>query len=934
MYLKNYRDLSSCGSARLTRRRSFFPRRTEKNPVAVHLIQFYKELHKLCLLRQPAVKCNHVPKDEISLNGTPINLVLAIQTDEEGLPQLQHSLFMREMRKINPKLSEGCLVVDGLYELVCRHVPWPYTCSADHNMPLRGSPCDLIAMNTSGSLMLERYWQRPDDPHELGQYLTVGASFIQFLHESYGSKGVNNFLRQLDCSTTKPVIDEVHFKGMDLLHLEYKWKSFVEAEVNTSFRLSLVGMFWYLLSRYLIRYWFRLSCVIVILFLDLVITLGFAVLSGRIFQLGFTQGKMVEMAVLAGILVALLIVRFIILNVGSALLVSMAIQVSRELRRQVLARLHAVSPQFLLDHSQPSVLSTFTHDVGAIETLIASSLRAFTRAFLMLLTCLVFSLVVAWPLGVGLIVTFVSSQLLINCLSSLTAKISFVQSQALNKVSSIMLESMDGFIENRVFCSEYYWRIRLEKVLHQEYLPATRRLLFVAEFVTLSQQLAALAIGLFLIIGSSLLAVYKIVEFETGVTVFLFYGPTMVSVATAASLFSNIQAARVGLGRINALLLNTEHNITRSSHRPPVLSLEERKKGAEVEFRNVCHCYSPSASHWILYNVSFTIAAGEKAVIVGESGSGKSSILNLVLDLYLPRSGKVLIAGRETSGTPSKLAVAAFQSNHIFQMSVKDNIRFGNLNASDDDVVKVAKLADIHSWVMCLPHQYDTVVRANTLSGGQKQRIAIARMLLANSPVLVLDEFTSALDSTSERRLFRTVMEVTKERTVIAVTHRVEQAQHFDKILVISHGQVKEIGTHVELMAKRGAYYRMVAKDKKVPSPHKPTPIHRRHSLSHLTSNFDLSMYDMSPSPFLSQPAAVIPNRLRCPPPVRSPLVSQPSSRTPLQTVIEVERDDTSDAGAAVQVTAISNKQEKRPASKCEEEDPLPHPFHSSRTGH
>ena len=815
-------------------------------------------------------------------------MLLAIQTDEQGLPQLKHSLFIKEIKKINPKLAEGCLVVDGLYELVCQKVVWP-ECTNHSDVLLRGAPHDIT--NNTGSLLLQRYWQRPTDPAELSQYLTIGASFVQFLHDSYGSSGVSKFLQQLDCSKREPFAASFRFKGNKLLDLEYKWKNHLEAEVSKKYRLSLLGMVWHLLAHYLIRYWCKLFLVILILLLDLVITLAFAVFSGRVFQLGFTEENMVKTTYLACVLVGLLLARFFLLNAGSALLVSMALDVSKKLRCKVLARLHAVSPQFLLDHSRSSVISSFTHDVEAIETLVAASLRAFTRALLMLLTCLVFSFAKAWPLGVGLIIAFLSSQLLISCLSSITAKISFARSQALNKVSSILQESVDGFTENRLFCSEYYWRLRLEQVLRCQYLPATCKMLFIAEFVTLSQQLAALAIGLFLIIGTSLLSVYGIVEFETGVTIFLFYGPTMVSVATAASMFNNVQAARVGLGRINALLHNPDHTVSAPSSHPLVLPLEERMKGVSVEFQNVCHCYSPTASHWTLYNVSFIIPAGKRAVLVGESGSGKSSILNLVLELYVPTSGRVLISGRETSGHPSKLAAATSQTNHIFQMSVRDNIKFGNLVASDKEVEKVAKQADIHSWVMSMPCQYDTVVRPSTLSGGQKQRIAIARMLLANSPVLVLDEVTSALDPTTECKLFRTLMDVTKGRTVIAATHRMEQAKHFDQILVISHGQIKETGTHAELMAECGAYYRMVTRTKRAPSPHKATPIRHQHSLSHLTTN-PLSVYAFTPSPS-SPKASQLPrstaSRLYCPT-VPSPLITQVAQHTTqLQTAIDVE---------------------------------------------
>ena len=872
------------------RRPSFFPHRTGGNPVVTHMLQFYKELRRVCSLRQP-INCACVAPGEPSLNGTPMDCLLAVQNDEQGLPQLRHSLFLKEMKRINPKLTEGCLVVDGLYELVCRRVPWPTQDSHTHKMELKGSPSDMFTMNTSGSLLLHKYWRRPDDPQELSQYLTIACSFVQFLHEGHGAEGVRLFLKQLDCTGSVSQADSIRFKKKDLLHLEYKWKKYVEAEVNERFRLSVCGMLAHLFTHYLVHHWCKLACVLVIILLDLAIVLAFSIFSGRIFRHGFSQGSITVVGRLAGILAALLLGRFLLLNTSSALLVSVAVQVSTELRRLVASRIQVVTPRFLLDHSTPSILSTFSEDIGAVETLIAVSLKAFVKGILMLLTCFVFSLVVAWPIGVGLLVIFLSAQLVINCLSSMTAKVSFSRSQALNKVSSILKEAIDGFTENRVFCSEYYWKILLEETLHRQYFPNTRRVLFLTEFIILSQQVAFIAICMLLIVGASLLALYDIVEFEKGVVIFLFFSPTVVAITTAASMFTQLQAARVGLGRINALLRNKEHEIPSTpSHPPPVISLEDRQKGAEVEFRSVCFSHSPTATHWALYNVSFTVAAGERVAIVGSSGCGKTSILNLVLQLYLPSKGKVIIAGRETTGRPSKLVAATFQSNHLFQMSVRENIRFGNLNASDEQVEKAAKLADIHDWIMTRPRRYDTILRSTSLSGGQRQRMAIARMLLANAPVLVLDEVTSALDPSTERRVFHTLMEVTRGRTMIAVTHRLDQTKQFDRILVISHGQVKEAGTHAQLMDQQGAYYRMVTKKEgKDPSPHKPTPICHRHSLSH--RKHKLSIYNLSSPIYMSNhytPASAI-------------------AANPLHTLVENEENSSSASNDARNLTVVIN---------------------------
>lgn len=845
----SHRNLSGCPPALRERRPSFYPSRTEESPVSFHLFQFRKELHKtLSLSTTCSCGCVGVaPDNETSLDTTQDHWRSALLCNEQELPQVRHSLFLREIKHVNPNLADGYMIVDGLYEYLTRCVPWPSDTSHTHNVDLTGSPRDMLTMSSTGSL-LQKYWSRPDDPQDISLYLTIASSMVSFLLERYGSRGLLQFMKKMECNKTQHPSD-FHFKGMDILSLEFKWKKFVEAEVNKKFRLSTCGMLAHLLRHYLAQYWLRLLVVMVILILDITITLAFAVYSGKIFRLGFTADNGVEVAKLGGMLVGMLLFRFILLNCSSGLLVTLAVQVSSVLHRRIAGRLQSVTPQFLLDHCTPSILQTFSHDVASVELLIAVCLRAFLKGILMMLTCLVFSLVVAWPLGVGLLLVVLTSQLILNCVSTVTSKASFAKSQALSKVSGMLKEALDGFRENRIFCTEYYWSIMLEQTLSKLYYPKNRRVLFMTEFVILSQQVVAMSVGLFLIVGSTLLALYDIVAFENGIAIFLFFAPTVISVTTAASLFTQLQAASVGLGRINALLSNTDHELSPTNSCPPlVLSPKTRQNGASVVFNNVCYSYSPTASHWALYDVSFSISAGEKVVIVGGSGSGKSTILNLILQLYLPTRGAVVIAGRQTNGKSSKIVAATFQANHMFHLSVKDNIRFGNLNASDQQIEEAAKMADIHNWVMSLPRHYDTVLRSSSLSGGQKQRIAIARMLLACAPVLVLDEVTSALDPSTEARVFTTLMEVTRGRSVVAVTHRLEQARFFDRILIVSHGRIKEEGTHVQLMAAKGSYYNMVMKERKDPSPNKATPISHRHSLSHLDSSKPISISELEVS--------------------------------------------------------------------------------------
>ncbi|ABE62356.1 ABC transporter related protein [Nitrobacter hamburgensis X14] len=234
----------------------------------------------------------------------------------------------------------------------------------------------------------------------------------------------------------------------------------------------------------------------------------------------------------------------------------------------------------------------------------------------------------------------------------------------------------------------------------------------------------------------------------------------------------------------------------------------------DITFDRVTFRYEDAETP-VLNNLSLKLDAGKRIAIVGPSGSGKSTLLNLILRLYVPNHGRVTIDGVDTrkvtrESLRSGMAVV-FQENMLFNMSIRENIRLGKEDASDEEVEAAAKKAEIHRFIMSLPRRYDTVVgeRGDTLSGGQRQRVAIARAIVRDPSILLLDEATSALDQTTEAAINRTLLKVARGRTMIFSTHRLTSVVDMDEIIVISGGRAVERGSHAVLMKANGVYRKL-----------------------------------------------------------------------------------------------------------------------------
>ncbi len=272
------------------------------------------------------------------------------------------------------------------------------------------------------------------------------------------------------------------------------------------------------------------------------------------------------------------------------------------------------------------------------------------------------------------------------------------------------------------------------------------------------------------------------------------------------SLFEQLQNGMTGFGRFREIMETATEAESENA-----IELTDVK--GDIEFKDVSFSYpTGDTGKGVLKNLSLQIPMGKTVALVGPSGGGKTTLCNLIPRFYELDGGSILIDGKDITtlkrqSLRKSIGIVA-QDVFLFSGTVRDNIAYGDLDATDEEIIEAAKKANIHDYITTLEKGYDTIVgeRGINLSGGQKQRISIARVFLKNPPILILDEATSALDNVTEMQIQASLEELAKGRTVIVVAHRLSTIQNADEILVMTQDGIAERGTHAELVEKNGIY--------------------------------------------------------------------------------------------------------------------------------
>ena len=377
----------------------------------------------------------------------------------------------------------------------------------------------------------------------------------------------------------------------------------------------------------------------------------------------------------------------------------------------------------------------------------------------------------------------------------------------LGRINSQLEDTLSGIRVVKSFANE---GAEIEKfgVRNKKYMEIKSRTYFhLAGFQCFTGTLGGVVYLAVAVLGGIFLMNHKIQAGDYAAYI-LYISTLWTSIRTLVGFTENFQRGMTGIERFLELM-DTE---------PELVNCPEAQKlehcGGEIEFRNVSFRYK-GVDRDVLHNINLKIDKGESVAFVGASGGGKTTLVNLIPRFYDVTAGEVLIDGsdiRKWELTSVRHAIGIVQQDvYLFSGTVYENILYGRLNGTRDEVIEAAKQAGAHEFIQSLENGYDTYVGEHgvKLSGGQKQRISIARVFLKNPPILILDEATSALDNESERLVQESLEELSKGRTVITIAHRLTTVQNADKIIVLTREGIEEVGTHRELMEKKGIYFNM-----------------------------------------------------------------------------------------------------------------------------
>ena len=504
------------------------------------------------------------------------------------------------------------------------------------------------------------------------------------------------------------------------------------------------------------------------------------------------------------------------------------------LRLEMFTKMQTLPISYFDRRTHGEIMSTYTNDTDVMREMISQGLPSFISSAVRIVGVFTMMIVLN-PILTGIaILMLVIMMLITKAIAGRSGRFFKARQDSVGKVNGYIEEMIEGQKVVKVFCHEQAVNSRFDE------LNETRRK-NTAAASTLASIMGPIMNNLshvtYAIIAASggLLGVAGIIDIGT-LGAFLQYTRSFsMPVAEISQQANNVLSALAGAERIFALLdekaeedegdivmvnarVNEKGELEECSERTEVWAWKKptgeliRVRG-DVRFEDVTFSYDGKVD--VLKNVSLYAKPGQKIAFVGSTGAGKTTITNLINRFYDIQSGRITYDGipiRQIKKASLRGSLGmVLQDTHLFTGTVRENIRYGRLDATDEEIVSAAKLANAHYFISHLPEGYDTVLTADgaNLSQGQRQLIAIARAAVADPPVLILDEATSSIDTRTESLIEKGMDSLMKDRTVFVIAHRLSTVRNSDAIMVLEHGEIIERGNHDELIQQQGKYYQL-----------------------------------------------------------------------------------------------------------------------------
>ncbi len=483
-----------------------------------------------------------------------------------------------------------------------------------------------------------------------------------------------------------------------------------------------------------------------------------------------------------------------------------------DIRRDTYHKLITLPMNFFSQRRVGELNSRLSADLSQIQDAITTTLAEMIRQIIIFIGGITFLILVSGKLTLMLLAVLPILVVVAVTFGKFIRKISRQAQDKLAESNTIVEETLQGISNVKAFVNESFEVGRYNKSVREVVKIAMRGAKFRGIFASFIVFCLFGTIVSVVWYGSHLVQTgeISIASMFTFILLSTFVGAAM---GSFPELYATMQKAFGASERVLEILAEENEPISMDQEKN---AIHQRIHG-NLDFQNVVFSYPSRKEITVLNGVSFEAKKGEKVAIIGPSGAGKSTIAGLILRFYETQSGSLLFDGipsTEFSLTDIRNQVAIVpQDVLLFGGTIRENIAYGRLNASEEDILMAARRANAHEFIGGFPEGYDTLVgeRGVKLSGGQRQRIAIARALLKDPALLILDEATSSLDSESERLVQEALEELMKNRTSIIIAHRLSTIREADKIIVLEKGKVIESGKHFELMKNEGGLYRYLS---------------------------------------------------------------------------------------------------------------------------